>query len=434
MGLLAMGPVAGFAQDASPPPPDAGTQQAAAAYTTAQLDQMLAPIALYPDTLLADILMAATFPVEVVEAERWLARPSHARLRGDALVAALQPLPWDPSVKSLVPFPAILKQLNDQLDWTESLGTAFATQQPDVMAEVQVLRHQCEASGKLVTTPQLRVRHQETAVIIEPADPAVVYVPVYNPVEVFPGWAYPAYPPYYFPPYPGFYAGTVGIGIGFSVGFGVIGPLWGWGYPSWGGGGVFIDSGRYSRISYNHVGYAGGTFQHQGAIGRVGGGRFSRSTSAGGGFSRSGSFAGSAGARSGSFGRTANSRSGTFSGTGHTGSSRARAFSGTTAGGHGRGGSAAGGHGRGGGSVASHGNQAGSNRGAQSHGLARANQVAGSHGQAGRANAASHQAVSHGGGGGHGGGGRGGASPRGNGGGGNHGNGGGHGNGNNHKN
>jgi len=389
VGLLTLAPAAGFAQDAAPPPANdsaaAAVQSANAGYTTAQLDQMLAPIALYPDTLLANILMASTFPVEVIEAERWLAKRSHAALRGDALVAALEPLPWDPSVKSLVPFPAILKQLNDQLDWTQSLGSAFANQQPEVMAEVQVLRRQCEASGKLTTTPQLRVRHEASAVIIEPADPAVLYVPVYNPVEVFGGWAYPEYPPYYFPPYPGFFVGPVGIGIGFSVGFGIVGPFWGWGYPSWGTGSVFIDSGRFSRISYNHVGFSGTTFHHEGAVGRVG---------AGSGFAgaRSGGLAGT-GARSASVG---GARARTGGGLTRTGAQSAsagsahgpmsRATSQRTSAGHG-------GQAR---STASHGNTAGSNRGAQSHGLARANQVAGVHGQAGRANAASHQAASHG--------------------------------------
>jgi hypothetical protein len=266
--LLTLGPITGLAQDAAPAPAPA-SQPVAAPYTTAQLDQMLAPIALYPDTLLSEILMAATYPVQIVEAERWLADPANSALNGDALVAALQPMSWDPSVKSLVPFPQILKQLNDQLDWTQSLGTAFVNQQSEVMAEAQVLRHRSEASGKLVTTAQLDVRHDGAAIVIEPANPAVVYVPVYNPVEVYGPWAYPAYPPYYFPPYPGFFVGPVGIGIGFSVGFGVVGPLWGWGHPSWGAGNIFIDSGRFSRISFNHVGSAG-SFQHAGAVGRVG--------------------------------------------------------------------------------------------------------------------------------------------------------------------
>src|SRR5580658_4888118 len=270
--LLAMAPVAGFGQDAAPPP--AAAQPAAVTYTTAQLDQMLAPIALYPDTLLTDILMASTYPIQIVEAERWLGTPANAALTGDALVAALQPMPWDPSVKSLVPFPQILKELGDQLDWTQTLGTAFVNQQPQVMAEVQVLRQKCEANGKLVTTAQQRVRHDGNAIIIEPASSQVVYVPVYNPTEVYRAWPYAEYPPYYFPPYPGFFVGPVGIGIGFSVGFGVVGPLWGWGYPVWGAGNVFIDSGRFSQISYNHVGVVGSTFHHVGPVGGVGAAAF----------------------------------------------------------------------------------------------------------------------------------------------------------------
>ena len=289
MPLLAMAPVAGFAQNAPPPPADQAAPPAAqpapapadaaagapaVTYSTAQLDQMLAPIALYPDTLLSEILMASTYPIQVVEAERWLQTPANAAIKGDALVAALQPMAWDPSVKSLVPFPSVLKELGDQLDWTQSLGTAFANQQADVMAQVQVLRHQSESCGKLVSTPQIRVSHQGAAVVIEPADPAVVYVPVYNPAVVYGTWAYADYPPFYYPPYPGFYVGPVGLGIGFSIGFGVVGPLWGWGYPAWGAGNIFINSGRYSQISYNHAGYAGSAFHHVGPVGAVGAASF----------------------------------------------------------------------------------------------------------------------------------------------------------------
>jgi hypothetical protein len=281
MGLLAMAPIAGFGQGTAPPPaaqPASPSGDPAAApavtYSTGQLDQMLAPIALYPDTLLGQILMASTYPIQIVEAERWLEVPANAAMHGDQLVAALQPLQWDPSVKSLIPFPQIVKQMGDQLDWTQSLGTAFVNQQAAVMAEVQVLRHQCEANGKLVTTEQQRVRHDGANVIIEPVNPAVVYVPVYNPVEVYGPWAYAAYPPFYFPPYPGFFVGPVGIGIGFSIGFGVVGPLWGWSYPIWGGGGIFIDGGRFSQISYNHAGFVGSTFHHAGPVGRVGSAAF----------------------------------------------------------------------------------------------------------------------------------------------------------------
>jgi hypothetical protein len=185
------------------------------------------------------------------------------------LVAVLTPLQWDPSVKSLVPFPQLVRQLNDNLDWTQSLGTAFAGQQADVMARVQVLRAQAAAAGTLVSTPQLRVVHESAAWIIEPADPALVYVPVYNPTLVFGRWAYVDYPPVYFAPEPGFFVGEVGPGIGFSVGFGVVGPLWGWGHPSWGGGTVVVNNAYYSRISYNHVSVAGGAWRHEGGVSLV---------------------------------------------------------------------------------------------------------------------------------------------------------------------
>jgi Protein of unknown function (DUF3300) len=263
---------------AQPAPVDPAAQPAAPLYTIGQLDQMLAPIALYPDTLLTQILMASTFPIQVVEAERWVQQnPANASLRADGLVAVLQPLPWDPSVKSLVPFPQILKQLNDQLDWTQSLGAAFANQQPDVMARVQALRLESVNAGKLTTTAQLRVVHEGPTVIIEPADPAVVYVPVYNPIDVYGTWAYAEYPPLYFEPPPGFYVGPVGIGIGYSVGFGVVGlgPFWGWGHPAWGGGNIVINNDYYSRISYNHAGFVGGsTWHHVGPVGFVGGAGF----------------------------------------------------------------------------------------------------------------------------------------------------------------
>jgi Protein of unknown function (DUF3300) len=258
-------------------PDEGATAQASPApvmpvYDAGQLDQMLAPIALYPDSLLTQILMASTFPIQVVEAERWIQDPGHAALRGDALVAALQPIQWDPSVKSLVPFPQILKLLNDRLDYTQSLGTAFANQQSDVMAQVQVLRAQAEANGKLTSTPQLAVAHQGPAIVIEPANPAVVYVPVYDPAVIYGTWAYAAYPPVFFEPPVGFFVGTVGVGIGFSVGFGIVGPLWGFGHPVWGERSIFINNEIYSRISFDHAAFVGGaSWHHVGAVGFVGG-------------------------------------------------------------------------------------------------------------------------------------------------------------------
>ena len=291
--LLAMSPIAGFAQDAAPPsaapqdtappsaqtpaappqatqpPGSAGTEAAPQPYSPAQIDQMLAPVALYPDTLLTQVLMASTYPVQVVEAQRWLQNRHNASLHGDALVQALQPLAWDPSVKSLVPFPQVLKMMNDQLDWTQSLGSAFANQQAEVMDRVQALRQRCDANGKLASNEQLRVVHQGPQIILEPAQPNVVYVPVYNPAVVYGPWPYVEYPPFFFAPAPGFFVGPIGIGIGFSIGFGVVDPLWGWGRLGWGEHNVFINNGAYSRISFNHVGVAGGTWHHAGPVGRI---------------------------------------------------------------------------------------------------------------------------------------------------------------------
>ena len=246
-----------------------GQMPGAQLYTPQQLDQMLAPIALYPDSLLTQILMASTFPTQIVEANNWLQDPRNAAIHGDMLVAVLTPLQWDPSVKSVVPFPQLVRQMNDNLDWTQSLGTAFATQQADVMAQVQALRAQAAAAGTLVSTPQLRVTRESTAWVIEPADPALVYIPVYNPTLVFGRWAYVDYPPVYFAPEPGFFVGDVGPGIGFSVGFGVVGPLWGWGHPSWGGGTVVVNNAYYSRISYNHTTVVGGAWRHEGGVNLV---------------------------------------------------------------------------------------------------------------------------------------------------------------------
>jgi hypothetical protein len=295
VSLVMLCPAASFSQDAAPPsavpqdatlpqpapatppaanqpPPGSSVTEAAPApqaYSPAQIDQMLAPVALYPDTLLTQILMASTYPVQVVEAERWLQNRHNASLHGDALVQALQPLPWDPSVKSLVPFPQVLKMMNDQLDWTQSLGTAFANQQAAVMDRVQALRQRCDANGKLASSAQLHVVHQGPQIILEPAQPDVVYVPVYNPAVVYGPWPYVEYPPFFFAPAPGFFVGPIGIGIGFSVGFGVVDPLWGWGHLGWGEHNVFINNVAYSRISYNHIGVAGGTWHHAGPVGRI---------------------------------------------------------------------------------------------------------------------------------------------------------------------
>jgi len=165
---------------------------------------MTAPIALYPDDLLAQMFIAATYPREVVQAQRWVAKPENAKLKGDQLTAALEPQTWDPSVKSLVPYPQVLKMTSDQLDWTQRLGDAFLAQQADVMASVQRLRLKAQEAGTLKTTEQQKVEvqpapagssTQQQTIIIQPAKPQVVYVPTYNPTVVYGSWPYPAYPP-----------------------------------------------------------------------------------------------------------------------------------------------------------------------------------------------------------------------------------------------
>ena len=241
-----------FGQPVQPPTRTeaaAALNPAPAVYSPAQLDQMLAPIALYPDQLLLELLMASTFPQQVIDAGTWLQDPGNAALSGDQLVAALQPLPWDPSVKALVAFPQIVKMLNDHLDWTEALGTAFANQQVAMMARVQFLRQRAVAAGRLASTPQLLVQPQDGDIIIEPVDPAMIYVPVYNPAEAYGQWPDSDAPPIYIPPPPGFYAGAIGAGIGFSIGFGVAAPLWGWGHPDWRRHEVVVDPRRYDRIT-----------------------------------------------------------------------------------------------------------------------------------------------------------------------------------------
>jgi hypothetical protein len=275
---LLMAPCAGFAQSVQPPTPaeaQAALNPPAAEATPAQLDQMLAPIALYPDQLLVELLMAATFPQQVVYAGKWLQDGGNAALKGDDLVTALQPLPWDPSVKSLVAFPAIIAMMNDHLDWTEALGTAFANQQVQTMARVQFLRDRAKTAGHLASTPQLAVTEQASDIVIEPADPNMIYVPVYNPAVVYGSWPDSDAPPLYIPPPPGFYNGEVGDGIGFSVGFGVVGALWGWGHPNWQQHEVVIDQQRYfgitttPRVIGNHVALVNNIWHRTGPIATV---------------------------------------------------------------------------------------------------------------------------------------------------------------------
>ncbi len=256
VGILAIMSLGSPAMAQNPPPP----AQAAAPLTPAQLDQLTAPIALYPDDLLGQILIAATYPLEIVQADRWVKDPANAALKGDQLTAALVPLPWDPSVKSLAAFPQVLKMMDGNLTWTEQLGDAFLAAQPAVMDSVQRLRQQAEAAGKLQSTPQMAVSTVGGACVIAPPDPTSVYVPVYNPNDVYGAWAYPDYPPDYFPGYfPGVEIGPLGFGW-FDVG--IVGALWGWDSWDWGGHRINIDGGRFNAMNRDRPAISSGAWQH----------------------------------------------------------------------------------------------------------------------------------------------------------------------------
>jgi hypothetical protein len=184
--------------------------QPAYAFSQQELDQMLAPIALYPDALLSQILMAATYPMEVIEAARWAG--THPELSGDAAVRAAATESWDPSVKSLVAFPQVLSRMAENLQWTQALGDAFLAQQFQVMGTVQTLRRRAQAAGTLRSDDRLSVIENGPNLLLQPLDPQVVYVPYYDPLVVYGRWWWPSYPPAHLRPWPGYYARPVYIG------------------------------------------------------------------------------------------------------------------------------------------------------------------------------------------------------------------------------
>jgi hypothetical protein len=224
--------------------------QAAAPLKAEQLDQMLAPIALYPDPLVAQILMAATYPLEVVEADRWIQQPGNAALQGEQLTDALEQQPWDPSVKSLVPFPQVLKMLDDNLEWTERIGDTFLASQPAVMDSIQRLRQRAQAAGTLQSIPEEAVNQVGQDITIQPASADTVYVPVYNPTVAYGAWPYPANPPYYFPD--NFYDAVPGpFGFGW-VSVAIVVPLWGWEHCDWHRHHIDLDRDRFADLDRHH--------------------------------------------------------------------------------------------------------------------------------------------------------------------------------------
>ena len=245
----------------APPPPPPGAQAQTPLYSPEQLDQMLASVALYPDPLLTDVLTASTYPLEVVEAARWLQAPQDAQLSGPTLETALDSQSWDPSVKSIVAFPPVVRLMDAHLDWTQSLGNAFLAQPADVMDSIQRLRHDAQAAGTLASNAQETVTVDGPYIEIQPASPQLVYLPVYSP-SVYGSWPYPGYPPVYYGPPPGYSVGLVNAGIGFGVGIAVAGVLWNWGDWDWRDHHVHVDPDRFNRLNAGHPPVAATTWQH----------------------------------------------------------------------------------------------------------------------------------------------------------------------------
>jgi hypothetical protein len=209
-----------------------------------QLEALVAPIALYPDPLLANVLAASTYPLEVVQAERWLT--ARKNLKTDQLKNDVDKQSWDESVKALATTPLVLEMMSEKLDWTKNLGDAVLAQQPAVMEAIQRLRSKAQANNKLTTTKQQKVSVQQQqdkqAIVIEPVDTDAIYVPYYDPAVVYGTWPYADYPPYYFaaPAYIG--AGLVAAGIvfGAAIAIGRWGNYWGGGC-NWGNNNFFIN-------------------------------------------------------------------------------------------------------------------------------------------------------------------------------------------------
>jgi uncharacterized membrane protein YgcG len=251
-------------QDQTAPAP------AYAKQTPEQLQQLVAPIALYPDSLVAQILAAATFPEQVVEADRWV--QNHQDLKGDALGQAVDQQPWDPSVKALTGFPTVLGNMDKNISWTSSLGDAYYNQQQDVMDAVQVMRKKAEAAGNLKSTQQQTVTDDPYgAVDIAPADPAVVYVPAYDPWLVY-GYPVAVWPGWY--EYPGIWFGGPYLSFGLGFGIGWYGGF-GWGWGNWG----FDWRNRYPVFNHERFYSRSRTFYNRDAFyrgGVRGGGVFNR--------------------------------------------------------------------------------------------------------------------------------------------------------------
>ncbi|MNJ19617.1 DUF3300 domain-containing protein [Pseudomonas sp. JQ170C] len=254
------------AAPAAPVTPVTPPAPSEAVFSTEQLDQMLAPLALYPDALLAQVLMATTYPGNVADAVAW--SKAHPKASGDAAVKQVADQPWDPSVQSLVAFPQVLATLGQDPVWVQRVGDAFLAQPDAVMNSVQRLRAKAKAAGHLESNEQQTVIVQPASapaggtttvvqgaapaqtIVIQPTNPQVVYVPSYNPTVVYGSWPYPASPPAYYPPSPGYAIGTaLATGLAFGAGVAIVNSLWG--DCDWGHNDVDIDVNRYNNINVN---------------------------------------------------------------------------------------------------------------------------------------------------------------------------------------
>ncbi len=275
------------------PPPQAFQQ------SPEQLQQLVAPIALYPDSLVAQILAAATYPNEIVEAQKWM--QEHKDWQGQKLAKEVDKQPWDPSVKALTQFPAVLANMNQNLAWTSELGDAYINQAQELNQAIQTMRQKAQHAGSLSSTPQQKVVAQGNTIVIEPAVPSVVYVPEYDPWLVY-GYAIPVWPGWY--PWPGLYVAEPGIywGIGFEIGF-FVGYGWGWGHwgYDWHGRYVVYDHRTYvshTTTIVNRGGYERGAYDRGGY--RTGG-TYRGGEVRGGGYAGNEGYRGESGTRSGAF-------------------------------------------------------------------------------------------------------------------------------------
>lgn len=221
---------------------DTGDAAPSPAFTKEQLAQMLAPIALYPDSLLSQVLMASTYPLEVIEADRWVRK--NPDLTGNSLDEALKDRDWDASVQSLCYFPSVLASMSEKIAQTAKLGDAFLAQPDDVMDTIQELRRKAQIQGNLSSSPEQKVVAENGTISIEPVNPEIIYVPAYDPLSVYGPWFYPAYPPYFWDPGPVIVGGGISFWSGFFVGIG-IGS---WCYFDWHHHHIFIDFHRRHRF------------------------------------------------------------------------------------------------------------------------------------------------------------------------------------------